>query len=91
MDRAARVVPGGLGGVIFVGDTSVILLRDTSKAAEAIAAINGFPGLPSIGQTVSVRQARWTYNELQDWFSYLVPRATTGVTGSGLTPLPIAS
>jgi hypothetical protein len=84
MDRAARVVPGGFGGVIFVRDTSVILLRDTSKTREAIAALNGFPGLPSIGQMVSVRQARWTYSELQDWFSYLVPRASTGVTAIGI-------
>ncbi|HEU5262317.1 MAG TPA: hypothetical protein VFU41_12940 [Gemmatimonadales bacterium] len=67
----AREVPGGWGGMILEG-WPVIYLVDTTKRAEVAAVLAARGALQGIdpGQ-VRVRQARWDFAQLYDWYRYL--------------------
>lgn len=69
----AATVPGGFAGVFY--DRSihrqVLMLTQPALAAAARAALAGKIGL---GLTPTVRQARWDFAQLVDWFNYILPR-----------------
>jgi hypothetical protein len=66
----ARRVPGGFAGALYDGDTPVLLLTDPGQAAAAKAALAPLrPGF-DVGRA-AVRQARWTFAQLYDWYLYL--------------------
>jgi hypothetical protein len=74
--RIARVVPGGWGGGLFLADgVPTMYLTDTSRRAEAVAALNqrAVDGR-TIGPDVHVRQGRWSFAQLYDWYRYLNQR-----------------
>jgi hypothetical protein len=71
--RIARSVPGGWGGGLFLDQgVPTMYLTDTSRRAEAVAALNrlGVDGR-TIGPDVHIRQGRWTIAQLYDWYRYL--------------------
>ena len=75
MTRASLVVPGGLGGIFLNGDAFVVLLVDTTKRDSAIAALLRRPDMPQLNTDhVVIRQARWSYAELVEWYQYIIPR-----------------
>jgi hypothetical protein len=88
MAGIAREVPGGWGGLFYAttaesaaGRTQgplTMYLVEPAKREEAIAALApllGSAGLERIVPelpTVQVRQGRWDYGQLYDWYHYLV-------------------
>jgi hypothetical protein len=69
---AARVVPGGWGGLILESGTPVIFLVDTTQRDLALASLRD-RGIGS-GLNMSqarVRPGRWDFAQLADWFRYL--------------------
>src|SRR5262249_52854169 len=74
------------GGFSLDHGAPTILLVDTTRRAEAIAAINqhGVVG-QMLGSNVRVRKARWDFTQLYDWYRFLTPRiATPGVVSEGI-------
>lgn len=74
--RIARVVPGGWGGGLFLADgVPTIYLTDTSRRSEALMALNqrAVDGR-TLGADVRVRQGRWSFAQLYDWYRYLNQR-----------------
>ena len=71
--RLARTVPGGFAGVVYdtTIKTQVLMLTQPARAAEAEAALAKW--LPGIGGA-TVREARWDFAQLVDWYNYLMPR-----------------
>jgi hypothetical protein len=69
----AATVPGGFAGIFY--DRSihrqVLMLTQPALTAAARAALAGKIGL---GLTPTVRQARWDFAQLVDWFNYIRPR-----------------
>jgi hypothetical protein len=67
----ARRVPGGWGGFFYEDGTPTIYLVDPSQREAAAAALRdeGIP-MPSSG---SVKQGRWDFAQLHDWYRYLAP------------------
>ena len=73
----AATVPGGFAGVFYDEGRPVLMLTRPDEAAAAKAALA--PRLGSGGFDVAgaeVRQARWDFAQLHDWFAYLNTQAT---------------
>jgi hypothetical protein len=68
-DLAERV-PGGFAGFIGDGGKLVLFLTDPSQAAAAKAALAGKASGVDV-QSAEVRQARWDFAQLVNWFNYL--------------------
>jgi len=72
-EDAARVVPGGFGGVLVQDGWPAFYLVDTTQHAAAQAALaTQFPILYS--PSSRVLQGRWDFAQLHDWFRYLQMR-----------------
>ncbi len=70
MAALSRRVPGGFAGVFYDGDQPVLLLTAPAQAAEAKRALA--PALASFPVAdAAVRQARWDYGPLYDWYRHL--------------------
>lgn len=81
-DLAAQV-PGGFAGVLYVDSKPVLMLTDPSQAAAAKQALApSIPGFDVNG--AEVRQARWDFAELVDWYNYLGVRTSVWQT-DGIT------
>jgi hypothetical protein len=79
----ATKIPGGFAGILR--DSSlrhIIMLTDTARASAAIAALSGEVGLGLGLLPPIVRQARWDFAQLVDWFNYLLPRLGVPVNGA---------
>lgn len=75
----ALEVPGGFAGVLRVDGEAVLMLVRPAEAAAAKAALA--PALPDFPvASAEVRQARWDFAQLVDWYNYL---ASTGL-GAGV-------
>lgn len=79
----ARQVPGGFAGVLYVDNKPVLMLTDPSQSAAAKQALA--PSFPTFDvRGAEVRQARWDFAQLVDWFDYLTARTpvwqTEGIT-----------
>lgn len=73
----ATTVPGGFAGVIRDSDhTLILMLTDPGQASAAKQALAGEMSF-SLGE-VKVRQARWNFAQLVDWFNYISPRIGVG-------------
>jgi len=69
----AATVPGGFGGAFYdSAHTPILMLTDPAQAAAAKEALAGKLGF--LPQYATVRQARWNFAQLVDWFNYIVPR-----------------
>jgi len=69
--EVAREVPGRFGGVLNESGP-VIYLVDTTRRADAIAALVARGVLPvAKGEKARVRQGRWDFAQLYDWYRYL--------------------
>lgn len=74
----ATTVPGGFAGFFYDSThTPILLLTQPTQAVAAQRALAGKIGLPP---NATVRQARWDFAQLVDWFNYLLPRLGVGVT-----------
>jgi hypothetical protein len=69
----ALTVPGGFAGVVYDPATQrpILMLTDTTRASAAKVALAGTT-LPL--QQATVRQVRWNFAQLVDWFNYIIPR-----------------
>ena len=77
----ATKIPGGFAGIIRgPSHTQIIMLTDTARASAAITALSGEVGLGLGLLPPIVRQARWDFAQLVDWFNYLLPRLGVPVT-----------
>lgn len=75
----ARTTPGGFAGVFYdSAHTPILMLTRPAEASAAIDALAGKTGFPT--HTATVRQARWDFAQLVDWFNYLLPRLEIPVT-----------
>jgi hypothetical protein len=79
----AQTVPGGFAGVLYVDSKPVLMLTDPTQAAAAKQALaSSIPGFDVAG--AEVRQARWNFAQLVDWYNYLTARTdvwrTEGMT-----------
>lgn len=72
----ARTVPGGFAGIFYDSThTPILMLTQPARAAEARDSLmRRMPGLPFGSATV--REARWDFAQLVDWYNYLLPRIT---------------
>jgi hypothetical protein len=69
----ATTVPGGFAGVFYdSAHTPILMLTDPAQASAARQALAGKLGFPV--EHATVRQARWDFAQLVDWFNYLLPR-----------------
>ncbi|MFL5577630.1 MAG: hypothetical protein ACJ79S_16870 [Gemmatimonadaceae bacterium] len=81
-DLAAEV-PGGFAGVVYDQGRPVLLLTRPAEAAAAKQALA--PHLTGFDvANAEVRQARWDFAQLVDWYNYLTGRGVWG-PGSGVT------
>ena len=77
-DLAERV-PGGFAGFILDNGKPVLFLTDPSKAAAAKSGLAGsMPGFDV--HAAEVRQARWDFAQLVNWYNYLEERTTVWLT-----------
>jgi hypothetical protein len=67
----ARDTPGGFAGVIRENGVSVVFLTDTSKKAEALAALAERHVYYGTLAGTRVRAARWNFMQLAEWYRYL--------------------
>jgi len=75
----ATTVPGGFAGAFYdSAHTPILMLTDPAQAAAAKQALAGHLGF--LPQYATVRQARWNFAQLVDWFNYIVPRLGVPVT-----------
>jgi len=66
-------MPGGFGGVIYdAAHMPILMLTDTAQASAAKRALADKIDFPV--QQATVRQVRWNFAQLVDWFNYLLPR-----------------
>ena len=94
----ARRVPGGWAGgpyyLASVPGAPTILLRDTTRKEEALAALDRL--LPAAARrdpmsrdTIYVRQARWDLAELYDWMAFITSHpgsaGGSGINGWGIS------
>src|SRR5215831_3695651 len=69
----AMTVPGGFGGVFYdSAHTPILMLTEPAQASAAKQALLGKIDFPL--QQATVRQARWNFAQLVDWFNYAFPR-----------------
>jgi hypothetical protein len=72
----AKEVPGGFAGGILSNGQPVLLLTDTTKAAEAKQALAPKLHLSNFDvSAAAVRPARWDFDQLVDWYNYLIIRS----------------
>ena len=70
----ANQVPGGFAGILYVDGKPVLMLTDVSKSEAAKKALApSFPGFDI--SRAEVRQARWNFAQLVDWYNYLAVRS----------------
>jgi hypothetical protein len=75
----ATTTPGGFGGVFYdSAHTPILMLTEPAKASAAKQALAGKIGFPL--QQATVREARWDFAQLVDWFNYVLPRLGAPVT-----------
>jgi hypothetical protein len=75
----AATVPGGFAGVFYdSAHTPILMLTEVAQAAAAKEALAGKISFPV--QQATVRQARWNFAQLVDWFNYLHPQLGVPVT-----------
>lgn len=73
----ANTIPGGFAGVFRDSAHTQILML--TRPAEADAAQRALVGrLDYAWAQTTVRQARWDFAQLVDWFNYIFPRLTVG-------------
>ena len=73
----AATVPGGFAGVIDdSARTPILMLTDPAQATAAKQALAGKISFPL--EQARVRQVRWDFSQLVDWFNYLFPRLGVG-------------
>lgn len=78
----ARDVPGGWGGIFGEDGVLTMYMVDPSQREEAIEALSGrLEGFSNLS-SVRVKQGRWDFAQLWDWFRYISPHvwAVEGVT-----------
>lgn len=76
----ALSVPGGFAGVFRDSmHTQILMLTRPELADAAKSALVGKLGISL--EHATVRQARWDFAQLVDWFNYLHPRLGVPVTG----------
>jgi hypothetical protein len=78
----AQRVPGGFAGALYVDNQPVLMLTEPSRATAAKKALaSSLSGFDVAG--AQVRQARWNFAQLVDWYNYLTVRtpvwSTTGL------------
>jgi len=75
----AREVPGGWGGVLLVSGRPTVYLVHTERREAALAALYAAGvGLPLFDiRTADVRQGRWDFAQLYDWYRYINVRVGT--------------
>lgn len=69
---AARLIPGGWGGLWLEAGVPTMYLVDTGQRNDAIAGLQarGFGSTLQLGETV-VKPGRWDFAQLADWYRYL--------------------
>jgi hypothetical protein len=71
----AATVPGGFAGVMEENGVKLLLLTRPDEAQAAKTALASAPALQGFPvQTATVRQVRWDFKQLIDWYDYLVPK-----------------
>jgi len=69
----AKTVPGGFAGAFYdSAHTPILMLTQPANAAAAKKALSGHLYFPV--DRATVREARWDFGQLVDWFNYLLPR-----------------
>lgn len=69
----ATTVPGGFGGIFYdSAHTPILMLTEPAQASAAKQALFGKLGFPT--ERATVRQARWNFAQLVDWYNYVLPR-----------------
>ncbi len=76
----ATEVPGGFAGVLFDDGQPVLLLTRPDEAAAAKAALAGKLSSFPIA-SAQVRQARWDFGQIFDWFNYLMTQPSVHSVG----------
>jgi hypothetical protein len=74
--RLAKTTPGGFAGVFYDAGKPVIMLTDPTQALaakEAVAQSLASMFLNFDLHKAEVRQARWDFAKLVDWFNYVSP------------------
>jgi hypothetical protein len=66
----ARDTPGGFAGLILENNLPVVFLTDTTKKADALAALTAKHVYTSGLTGATVRAARWNFQQLAEWFRY---------------------
>jgi hypothetical protein len=75
---AARVVPGGFGGVIIRDGSFTFFLVDTTQHQAAASALDARGVSPGVNwATAKVLPARWDFAQLYDWQRYLAGHIRT--------------
>ena len=76
----AMTVPGGFAGTFYdSAHTPILMLTEPAQASAAKQALLGKISFPV--QQATVRQARWNFAQLVDWYNYVFPRL--GVPAGG--------
>jgi hypothetical protein len=69
----ATTGPGGFAGVFYdSAHMPILMLTEPAESVAAIQALTGKIDFPL--QQATVRQARWNFAQLVDWFNYALPR-----------------
>lgn len=68
--QLSRRAPGGFAGVLLDDGKPVILLVDTTAAAAAKAGVASYYSEFDVAGA-EVREARWTFAQLYDWYRYV--------------------
>jgi hypothetical protein len=80
--EVARKIPGGWGGRFFLENgTTNMFLVDPSQKDAAIAALNA-TGI-AVTADINVRQGRWDFGQLYDWYHYVLANSLQSVAWSG--------
>jgi hypothetical protein len=66
----ARDTPGGFAGLILENGVPVVFLTDTTKKADALAALTAKHVYSGNLSGARVRAARWNFMQLAEWFRY---------------------
>ena len=82
----AEQIPGGFAGVLYSNGKPVVMLTRPDQAAAAKAALAADPTFRGFDIAhAEVRQARWDFAQLEDWYRYL-----TGFSSVWSTPGMVA-
>jgi len=80
----AQRVPGGFAGVLYVDNKPVLMLTDPSQATAAKEALASSLGGFDVG-SAQVRQVRWNFAQLVDWYNYLMVRTPVWQTAGAIS------